>query len=318
MFRHVRWESFRLNRWFDATSETVFSVLLSSHITSILFAIYSCFTVTLHYDRCVSRLLLAIDEDKDSNPCWPSHSLFTSEHTLQFRLLAKEVLGTQTNHDDRSILIGLINRLSGVIGDRRKCLFLLFPVFGITSEDLLERILIALSSSNVAQFIDQLHVADRNMDVDAARPSLASSELSAGGRSGSARVQGTPSWRPSTSSGESASDAAVAVTRGPDPTMARRFQVGPGDNTQDANAVKPILPIPVAILDLEAAGAGAGAADADRTQTRAVIDGAATVTDAAAAAKSESDDDSAPADSRKRKRQQLDADDDCKPPAKWS
>jgi hypothetical protein len=108
-------------------------------------------------------------------------------------LLAKEVLGTQTNHDDRSILIGLINRLSGVIGDRRKCLFLLFPVFGITSEDLLERILIALSSSNVAQFIDQLHVADRNMDVDAARPSLASSELSAGGRSGSARVQGTPS-----------------------------------------------------------------------------------------------------------------------------
>jgi hypothetical protein len=146
-------------------------------------------------------------------------------------------------------------------------------------------------------------------------------ELSAGGGSGSARFQGTPFGRPSTSSGESASDAAVAVTRGPDPTMARRFQVGPGDNTQDANAVKPILPIPVAILDLEAAGAGAGAADADRTQTRAVIDGAATVTkavgpDAAAAAKSESDDDSAPADSRKRKRQQLDADDDCKPPAK--
>jgi hypothetical protein len=192
-------------------------------------------------------------------------------------------------------------------------------MWGITSEDLLERILIAVSSSNVAQFIEQLHVADRNMDVAAARPSLASSDLSAGGGSGSARVQGTPFGRPSTSSGESASDAAVAVTRGPDPAMARRFQVGPGDNTQDANAVKPMLPIPVAILDLEAAGAGAGAgasaADADRTQ--AVIDGAATVTDAAAAAKSESHDDSAPDDSRKRKRQP-DADDDRKPPAKRS
>jgi hypothetical protein len=164
-------------------------------------------------------------------------------------LLAEEVLGTQTNHDDRSILIGVINRLSGVIGDHRKCLFSLFLMWGITSEDLLERILIAVSSSNVA----------------------------------------------------------------------RRFQVGPGDNTQDANAVKPMLPLPVAILDLEAAGAGAGAsagasaADADRTQ--AVIDGAATVTDAAAAAKSESHDDSAPDDSRKRNRQP-EADDDRKPPAK--
>jgi hypothetical protein len=137
-------------------------------------------------------------------------------------------------------------------------------------------------------------------------------ELSAGGGSGSARFQGTPFGRPSTSSGESASDAAMAVARGADIDVPR-FRVDPGGDTQDANACNPMLTRPVVIMDLEAAGA----ADADQTQTRAVIDGAVPVTNpaaaAAAAAKSESDDDSSPADSRKR---QVDADDDCKPPAK--
>jgi hypothetical protein len=221
-------------------------------------------------------------------------------------LLAEEVLATITNQDDRAFLIGQINRLSGFIGDRREQLNWVFCPLRIPSDnDLLERTLTAATSPNVSEFIEQLNVVDRNMDGDV-RSILASSDLLAGAGSGSARVQGTPFGRPSTSSGESASDAAVAVTRGPDPAMAR-IRAGPGDNTQDANAITP-LPRRVATMNLEAAGA---AAAADGTQPQAVIDGAATVTAAAAAA--DSDDDSAPADSRKR--QHSDADDDRKPPA---
>jgi hypothetical protein len=237
----------------------------------------------------------------------------TSDRILAgFRLLAQEVLGPLNNHDDRILVIATINRLTGYIGDRNNIIRFLRLEFSITSEDLLERILVAASSSNAAQFIEQLNLEATNMVVNASSTSsLASSELSAGGGSGSARVQGTPFGRPSTSSGESASDAAVAITRGPDPYMPR-FRVGPGDNTQDANAFNPTLTRPVASMDLAAAGAD----DADQSQTQAVIDGAVLVTNAAAAAaKSESDDDSAPADSRKG---QLDADDHCKPPAKRS
>jgi hypothetical protein len=230
-------------------------------------------------------------------------------------VLAKEILETITDHSDRSVFIAIVNRLSGFIGDRRHFLLNICEVMALTlSEDLLKRFLVELSSSNVAQFIEQLHLVDRNMDLEAANFSLPLSDLSAGAGSGSSKVEGTPFGRPSTSSGESASDAAVAVNRGPDPAMLR-FRSGPGDNIQDANAVKPMLTRPDAILDLAAAGAADLDADADRTQTQAVIDGAATVTATAAAAKSDSDDDSAPADSRKR---QLDEDDDRKPAAKRS
>ena len=179
------------------------------------------------------------------------------------------------------------------------------------SEDLCDRIWSAASFSNVAEFVEQLGMADRNMLLSTARPSLSLSEssISAGGGSGCVHIQGTPHGRPSTSSVESASDAAVAVTRGPAPGMAR---LRAGGNAQDADAVSPTLTRPVASLDLKAAGA---AADDDAGQTQAVIDGTAGGPAAAAAAKSESDDDSAPAASRKRK---MDADDDRKPPAKRS
>jgi hypothetical protein len=230
-------------------------------------------------------------------------------------LLAEEVMAPLTSEDDRAFLISQINRLSGYT-NRHERLRHIFGGFGITiDDDLLERILTAATSSNVAQFIHQLRVADKNMG-GVFRTSVASSELSARGGSGSARVQGTPFGDTGNSSGESASDAAVAVTRGPD-AATPRFRPGPGDNTQDANAFIPVLRRPDAIMDLEGAGAAAAdaAADADQTQTQAVIDGAATVTAAAAAAaKPNSDDDSAPAHSRKR--QHSDADDDRKPPAK--
>jgi hypothetical protein len=173
------------------------------------------------------------------------------------------------------------------------------------SEDLSARILSAMSSSNVAQFIDQLHLAHQAMVVQAARPSLATSNLSAGAGSGSVGIQGIPFGRASTSSGEPASDAAEAVTRGPDPHMAR---VRAGGNTQDAND-NLTLPRPTATLDLEATGAAAA------DQAQAVIGGAVTEAGGPGVAKSESDDDSAPADSRKRER---DANDDRKPPAKRS
>jgi hypothetical protein len=224
-------------------------------------------------------------------------------------LLAEEVMAPLTSEDDRAWLISQINRLSGYT-NRHEKLRHIFWSFAITiDDDLLKRILTAATSSNVAQFIEQLRVADKNMGgVFCAIPEP--SDLSSRGGSGSARVQGTPFGEPSNSSGESASDAAVAVTRGPD-AATPRFRPGPGDNAQDANAFNPMLRRPDATMYLEAAGA---AANADRTHPQAFIDGAATVTAAAAAAKLESDDDSAPAASRKR--QHSDADDDRKPPAK--
>jgi hypothetical protein len=174
----------------------------------------------------------------------------TADHT--FQLLAEEVLGTHPNPEDRDVLIPQIIRLSSYIGDRRERLRQTyeFQYNMAISEGLSERILSAVSTSNVAQFIEQLHLAHNNMGLQVARASLAASKLSAGGVSGSSRIQGTPFVRPSTNSGKSAGDAAVAVTRaGPDPDMAR---LRAGGNTLDANAVNPTLTHPVAILNLDA------------------------------------------------------------------
>lgn len=92
----------------------------------------------------------------------------TSDHALvELRALAREVLETQTNHDERNLLIRMINRLTGCIGDRRERLRATGLAFGITSEDLLERILVAVSSSNVALFIEQLDLEATNMVIDA-------------------------------------------------------------------------------------------------------------------------------------------------------
>jgi hypothetical protein len=227
----------------------------------------------------------------------------TADHT--FQSLAEEVLGTHLNLEDRSCLISLINRLIGTSEGRGKFQQALFSGFDI-SEDLSERILSAVSPSNAAQFIEQLHLAHNNMFLQVARPSLASSELTAGGVSGPSRIQGTPFGRPSTSSAETASGAAVAVTRSGDPDMPR---VRPGVNDQDANA-NPPLTRPNANRNLVAAGAAAA------DQSQAGIDVAvneAAGPGAAAAAKSESDNDPAPTNPRKRK---PDEDDDRKPPAK--
>jgi hypothetical protein len=221
-----------------------------------------------------------------------------------FQVLAVEVLRHYPNPDDRASFISMIKgRLSGLIGDRRARLHNFFLAFGMEmSDDLSRRILSAVSSSNVALFIEELELVHRNMILDAAprSSSTADSELSARAGSGPAEIQGTPFGNASTSSGEPASYDAVAVTRGPDPDMPR---LRAGGNGQDADAVNPTLTRQVANRDLEATAAAAAAA-ADQTQ--AVSD---------AAAKPASQDDPAPEYPRKR---ESDSDDDRKPPAKRS